>query len=51
MATMDLNSLEFEFLTAAEAMELMDTAQEKIDVYTKNKKALPPRKAIGAVEG
>ena len=50
MATMDLNSLEFEFLTAAEAMELMDTAQEKIDVYTKNKKALPPRKAVGAVE-
>ena len=26
-------------------MELMDIAQEKIDVYTKNKKALPPRKA------
>ena len=45
MAIMDLNSLEFEFLTAAEAMKLMDTAQEKIDVYTKNKTALPPRNA------
>ena len=46
MAIMDLNSLEFEFLTATEAMELMDTAQEKIDVYSKNKKALPPKKAV-----
>ena len=45
MAIMDADSIEFEFLSAEEAMELMERAQERIDVYTKNKKILPPRKA------
>ena len=42
---MDMDSLEYEDLDADEALELMERAQERIDVYTKNKKVLPPKKA------
>ena len=44
MAIMDRDSLEHGGLTADEALGLMDGAQERIDVYTKNKKVLPPKK-------
>ena len=44
MAIMDMDSVEYEDLNATEATELFERAQERIDVYSKNKKVLPPKK-------
>jgi hypothetical protein len=44
MAIMDIDSVEYGDLDATEATELFERAQERIDVYSKNKKILPPKK-------